>query len=468
MRLVSHNQARRRLATGDRVADHLIIRSVLGKGGTATVFEALHERLGSLVALKVMDVEPQYARDAAARLEREAQVCAAIDDAHIPKIYDVGELDDGTPFIVMEKVSGRTLDDLLEDGPLRAPVALSIARELMDALAAVHRVGFVHRDVKPANVIVQATEEGAYRLRLMDFGVSKGISRSQRISNPAITHEGMLVGTPHYMAPEQMSDEGLDERTDVYAAGVLLYELLTGRVPFDGKSTAEVMSAVMRHSHTPISTWCPAASPGLTRLVERAMAQRPADRFASAREMRDAIDAEIKALRAPVAQRRSKRKSAFASLGAILLAGVLALVSRQLTQPRAANAKQAHAVESQHDLTKATQQTSLPVLTPPAFTMLPTIIASDPPAAPLQTSMAPAASSTASHMPAPLASPSRRSRPQSAPEPTRLTAQGPATVVAHGVLISDYVEQLQELERVVSTVAESLEGPGPLPPNPYR
>jgi len=330
MRLVSHKQATRRLTIGDCVNDQLVIRSVLGQGATAIVFEALHTRLEALVALKVMDVAPEYARAAAARLGREAQVCAAVDDPRIPKIYDFGRLNDGTPYIVMEKVSGRTLSDLLAEGPLAVPVALGIVRELMHALSAVHRVGVVHRDVKPANVILQTAEDGFYRVHLMDFGVSKAVSRGT--SNPAITLEGALVGTPHYMAPEQISDEGLDERTDVYATGVLLYELLAGRVPFGGQSTVEVMTAVMRHTPEPLSKWCREVSPGVARLVARAMSPRPADRFASANEMREAIEAEISALGAPLQSLIPSRPVAIASLSSLALAGFIAFAARQNTQ----------------------------------------------------------------------------------------------------------------------------------------
>jgi len=467
MRLVSKKQARRRLTAGDRVNDHLIVRSVLGKGGSATVFEALHERLGSLVALKVMDVEPQYARDAAARLEREAQVCAAIDDPRIPKIYDVGRLKDGTPYIVMEKVSGRTLDELLDDGPLSAPAALAIVRELLNAMRAVHRVGVVHRDIKPANVIAQVAEDGVYRVRLMDFGVSKEICA--RVSNPAITHQGALVGTPHYMAPEQMSDEGVDERTDVYAAGVLLYELLAGRVPFDGESTAEVMAAVMRHSHVPLSTWCPDASPGLIGLVERAMSHRPADRFATAREMRDALDA-LNALDAPSTEtlppeppsrpRTPSYPPVLAALSSIALAGVLALASRHFAQPQAAVAAGSQEVSQAHQGPRSRSQQADAAVTMPR-PLAPAVVASEPANEPPPTARA-------SRAPAPPAPVSRSPAKSEARGGIAVATKTTTLPISHGVLIADYAQQLHELERVVSGVAASLEGPGPLPANPYR
>jgi tRNA A-37 threonylcarbamoyl transferase component Bud32 len=294
--------SRGRLQPGTRIGQHLVIRSVLGQGGTAVVYEAEHTRLGSTVAVKVAHVHASVAEDAAARLEREARVCANLNDRRVPRVFDVGELDDGTPYLVMEKVSGTTLEELLSGARMKPSVALGIARELLFALEAVHRAGVVHRDVKPSNVLVRLDEDGAH-VHLMDFGVSKPIAG--RRTDPTITRPGAVVGTPLYMAPEQLSAEELDQRTDLYAVGVLLYEMLAGRSPFVGDSTAEVVSAILTREHAPLSTAWAEAPPEVAALVARAMAESAAERFASAREMREVLDEAWRAMQAPAALRTS-------------------------------------------------------------------------------------------------------------------------------------------------------------------
>ncbi len=276
-----HNE-RNRLKAGDRVGDHLVVRSVLGHGGTAIVYEALHTRLGALVALKVLQVPEEFVRDGALRMQREAEVCASIDDSHVPRIYDVGALPDGTPYVVMEKVSGVTLEEMLSAGPLPTEVVLEITRDLLKALEAVHRTGVVHRDIKPANIIVKTTSDGSRHVRLMDFGVSKAVCREGH--DVKLTRVGTVVGTPHYMAPEQITGESADARADVYATGVVMFEMLSGAVPFDGESTAEIVSAVLRHGPARLVSLRPDVPPALEAVVTRAMAARPGDRYLTVRD----------------------------------------------------------------------------------------------------------------------------------------------------------------------------------------
>jgi hypothetical protein len=280
---------RKRLVPGERVGDHLVVRSVLGQGGTAVVYEALHTRLGASVALKVLDVPESFARDGALRMQREAEVCASIDDPHVPRIYDIDVLPDGTPYVVMEKVSGTTLEEMLADGPMPLQAVLGIADDLLAALEAVHRAGVVHRDIKPANLILRQDTDGTFHVRLMDFGVSKALCREP--TDPKLTRAGMVVGTPHYMAPEQITGEAVDARADVYATGVVLFEMLSGRMPFEGVSTAEVVAAVLRHTPPQLSRLREGLPKSLESVVMQAMAPRPADRFLSVRDMRSALSA---------------------------------------------------------------------------------------------------------------------------------------------------------------------------------
>jgi serine/threonine-protein kinase len=287
--------SRHRLAPGTRVGDHLVVRGVLGEGGTAVVYEALHTRVGASVALKVVDVSDEYMEGARARLLREAHVCASLEDPHIPRIYDVGELPDGTPYVVMERVSGRTLENVLLQGALPLDIAVQITEDLLVAVEAVERAGVVHRDIKPPNIILQTNSEGHLRVRLMDFGVSKNISSerepTQKVNtqaNPGLTQQGAIVGTPHYMAPEQIVGPSVDSRADLYAVGVVAYEMMSGRTAFEGQTTGDVVAAVL-HTRPIALSKLREVHPELEGWVERAMAPRRSDRFRSAREMREAL-----------------------------------------------------------------------------------------------------------------------------------------------------------------------------------
>lgn len=287
MSRVETQSSRGRLQPGQRVGDHLVVRSVLGQGGTAVVYEALHTRLGASVALKVLDVPDSFLEDGKLRMQREAEVCASIDDPHVPRIYDINELPDGTPYVVMEKVSGSTLEEMLAKGPLTLDTVLAIADDLMAALEAVHRVGVIHRDIKPANLILKSEADGCYRVRLMDFGVSKSVCREP--TDPKLTRVGTVVGTPHYMAPEQITGEVVDARVDVYACGVVLFEMLSGRMPFEGESTAEVVAAVLRHTPLALTSLRPDVPSQLEGVVMRAMAPRANARYLTVRDMRCAL-----------------------------------------------------------------------------------------------------------------------------------------------------------------------------------
>jgi serine/threonine-protein kinase len=288
---------RRRLQPGTQVGKHLVIRGVLGSGGTSVVYEALHTRLDAPVAVKVAHVSLHGDEEAEQRLEREARVCAGIEDPRVPRVYDMGELEDGRPYLVMQKVSGTTLEELMAQGRIEARTALRIAREVLSALCAVHANGVVHRDVKPSNVIARFGERGFPRVHLMDFGVSK--ETTSRASSPSLTRPGAILGTPLYMAPEQMAGDPVDARADLYAVGVLLYEMLAGRAPFTGCSSAEIMAAVLRRDHPALDEVWPEAPAALVALVARAMAERAQERFASARDMRDALDASMYTVEAP-------------------------------------------------------------------------------------------------------------------------------------------------------------------------
>ncbi len=233
---------------GRILAGRYLLERVIGRGGMGIVFEAKHVRVGRQVAVKVL--RPALARvaEATARFHREAQAAAAVGSEHIVEVFDYGYGDDGEAFIVMELLEGEDLGALIRRaGPLPPGRAVAIARQIAGALQAAHDKGIIHRDLKSENVFVLA-RDGQDFVKVVDFGISK-VQEIEPGSGP-ITHAGTVLGTPHYMAPEQgVGHIESDHRIDVYALGCLLYEMLTGSVPFTGRTAVEVM---YKHVHEPV------------------------------------------------------------------------------------------------------------------------------------------------------------------------------------------------------------------------
>ncbi|MFJ9793949.1 protein kinase domain-containing protein [Streptomyces globosus] len=262
------------------------IVELIGTGGMAQVFRARDERLGRFVALKAMRHDLTYDPGWATRFRREAQTMAGLSHPNIVAVHDTGEerrAGSGrpVPYLVMELVAGRSLADLLDErGRLPLAEALTLAVQILAALAAAHARGVVHRDIKPANVLL--AEDGT--AKVADFGIAAVAGRT------VLTGTGAVLGTPHYMSPEQvMGRRDLDGRSDLYAVGVLLFRMVSGRVPFDADSAWSVGYA---HLHTPPPTL---ASTGISvpkaveSLLARALAKDPGDRFPDASAMREAV-----------------------------------------------------------------------------------------------------------------------------------------------------------------------------------
>ena len=210
----------------------------LGRGGMGVVFRARQLSLQREVALKVIAGLGEDAA-AVARFLGEARAAAQLHHPHIVPVYEVGE-HEGTPFLVMELLDGETVADRLARGPLGPFEACAILVPALDALDALHQEGLVHLDIKPANVFV--TSRG---VKLVDFGLTRGTAAGDRVSTITTSGVGLLAGTPSYMAPEQVRGEAVDARTDVFAAGVLLFELVTGERPFRGATFVEILQAVI-------------------------------------------------------------------------------------------------------------------------------------------------------------------------------------------------------------------------------
>jgi len=271
-----------------RTLAHYRINTAIGAGGMGEVYRATDAKLGREVALKVLP--PDMARDSErlARFQREARALAALNHPHIVTIYSVEE-SDGVHFLTMELVEGQSLDHRIPEGGLPVQQIVEIAGALADALAVAHGKGIVHRDLKPANVMV--TQEG--RIKVLDFGLAKEIraanSSDATMTSAGHTEVGLVMGTPRYMSPEQIAGRTLDHRTDIFSLGIILYEMSTGWRPFAGTSSAELASAILRDT-PPLVTDVRANLPAdLARIIQRCLEKSAADRFQSARDIRNEL-----------------------------------------------------------------------------------------------------------------------------------------------------------------------------------
>ncbi|MBM2851143.1 MAG: hypothetical protein HW418_4085, partial [Anaerolineales bacterium] len=262
---------------GEMLADRYRIDAELGRGGMGVVYRAHDTLLDRAVAVKVLS-DSGLGTEGRARLLREAQAAARLDHPNIVSVYDAGETE-SMPFIVMQLVTGASLHDC---GPLSLPQIIAVARQLCDALDHAHAQGIVHRDLKPENVMIFGSGERLIA-KLMDFGLAHSRDASR------LTQEDTLVGTVFYLAPEQALGQPVDGRADLYALGVILYELTTGRLPFTGDDPLMIIS---QHLHAPVvppRTHNPEIPPALDSLILRLLSKQPGDRPASAREVVEAL-----------------------------------------------------------------------------------------------------------------------------------------------------------------------------------
>jgi WD40 repeat protein/predicted Ser/Thr protein kinase len=300
------------------------VLSVLGTGGMGAVFRAEDLRLKRQVALKVM--RPTLARepDARERFLREAQAAAALSHDHITPVYQVGE-DREVLFLAMPLLQGETLGARLRrEKPLPMDEALRITREAAAGLAAAHERGLIHRDIKPDNLWLEA---GSGRVKILDFGLARAVEGSSQI-----THSGLIVGTPNYLSPEQANGSPVDARSDLFSLGVVLYEMLTGRKPFERQSLTATLSAIADADPEPLQFAQPETPDDVADLVDRLLAKNPAARFATALEVVHAARATdgTKVASSPLAttgaqQPPARRSSHWTSAGWI--AGGLALLA---------------------------------------------------------------------------------------------------------------------------------------------
>ena len=276
------------LGAGAMVGDYLV-DGPCGGGGFASVYRA-RAGDGRTVALKVLRRQFLTSPQLLQRFQREADALARLRHPHIVEIFEQGELSDGRPFIAMAWIEGQDLAAFLAaQGPRSASEALALVEPIASALAAAHAIGVIHRDLKAQNVLVTPRGDGLH-VTLLDFGIAKLLVDD---NTPGLTSTGMVLGTPAAMAPEQIRGQPVDERTDVYALGVLIYQLVTGRLPFRGASSVETEELHL-HAPAPRASDLAPLSRAFDAVIARCLEKRPGDRFPSvaavAEALRDAVD----------------------------------------------------------------------------------------------------------------------------------------------------------------------------------
>ena len=289
------------LTSGTRLGPYEIL-ALVGAGGMGEVYRARDTRLGRDVAVKILSTHLSFDPGLKQRFEREARAVCLLTHPNICCLYDIGS-QDGTDFIVMEYLEGETLADRLSTGPLPLPLALKIGVEITDALDKAHREGIIHRDLKPSNIML--TKSGA---KLMDFGLAKAVTATLRVVTPAsapsqapdaptisaaaltspyapFTEHGTIVGTLLYMAPESIQGLPADLRSDIFSFGCVVYEMVSGRRPFNGESRLSIVAAILEKDPQPLASLQPLTPPALEHLVLRCLMKDPDERWQSARDL---------------------------------------------------------------------------------------------------------------------------------------------------------------------------------------
>ena len=289
---------------GETLAGKYRVECVIGSGGMGVVVAATHLELDQLVAMKFLLPRAAANPTFAERFTREARLAAKLRGEHVVRVMDVGTLGDGAPYMVMEYMEGDDLDRVLRThGPLPFPVAIDYMVQACEGIAEAHDHGIVHRDLKPRNLFLSARPNGAPLVKVLDFGISKLTTPDGELS---LTKTSDVMGSPNYMSPEQIrSARDVDPRSDIWSLGVVLYELLTGHVPFVAETITQLCSMILEQRPAPLTILRPDVPPALVAAVERCLAKDRAQRFPDVR----ALIAELSPFSATLAMGTTVRLS---------------------------------------------------------------------------------------------------------------------------------------------------------------
>jgi serine/threonine-protein kinase len=277
------------VANGELVAGKYRVERVVGHGGMGVVVAAMHEALGQRVAIKMLLPEAKASPNALVRFTREARAAAAIRGEHVARVLDVGELEGGAPYIVMEFLEGHDLaETIAARGTLPTEDAVAFVLQACEAIAEAHAAGIVHRDLKPSNLFVTTRPDGTSIVKVLDFGISKALLSA---GGPGtLTTTSSFVGSPVYSPPEQLvRAHDVDGRADIWSLGTILFEALAGRPPFVGDSVMHVASRIFNDAPTPLAELRPDLPPELREVVMRCLRKLPADRYADVSEFAQAL-----------------------------------------------------------------------------------------------------------------------------------------------------------------------------------
>jgi eukaryotic-like serine/threonine-protein kinase len=272
------------------LADKYRIERVVGRGGMGIVMAAWHLALDQRVALKCLQPELAQNSESAARFLREARAAAKIKSEHGVRVLDVGNLDDGIPYMVMEFLDGRDLSDELRDrGPLPVEECMNYALQAIEAVAEAHSLGIVHRDLKPENLFLARLPDGTRRVKVLDFGISKSMLIASG-DNRSLTQSSTIMGSPLYMSPEQMrAPRSVDYRTDIWSLGAIIYELLTGHPPYVADTLPQLCAKMLESDPTPLRAFRTDVDPDLEYIVTRCLARNVNERWQSMGELAQAL-----------------------------------------------------------------------------------------------------------------------------------------------------------------------------------
>src|SRR4051812_15247982 len=310
-----------------KTISHYRILGQIGEGGMGVVYVAEDTRFGRRVAIKIPHAgkEESHYRS---RFLREARAVSKLNHRNIATVYDMGETDDGRPYIVMELVSGQTLGDVLAGPGLSVARAVEVIREVADALSEAHAHGIIHRDVKPSNVIISERGE----VKVLDFGLAKQLDEDGTKSRALSEHtrSDVVIGTPLYLSPEQARGAKVDPRSDLFTLGVLLYECISGRPAFSGANVIEIGAQVLHFDPPPPSRFNPRVTTDLDKTVKRALAKKPEDRFQNAKEFAD----ELARVRSRISDSDSTRTRRLAGVENLTRSSAFITMAENLRRPR--------------------------------------------------------------------------------------------------------------------------------------